>query len=329
MRALPTLRQLRHLVALADEGHFGRAAAACSLTQSSLSASIRELEATLGRTLVERTKRRVMVTPLGLQVVDKARALLADAAAIVDLVDDAGEPLSGTLRLGVIPTIAPFLLPRTLPPLRRAYPKLRLYLKEQTSAELVDSVRRGSLDAALMAFPYPTPGLSVHVFAEDPFWVALPRGHALAERERVPAAALGDQTLLLLEEGHCLRDQALSVCGLAAHALPAGPQADLQGSSLHTLVQMADNGLGLTFLPKMAIDAGIARGTGLTVRPLDGPDASRRIGLAWRPGSPAARDVGLLAGFLAAELATPLPPERRPRHTESAAKAKSSTARGR
>ena len=311
MKPLPTLRQLRHLVALADHGHFSRAAEACALTQSSLSASIRELELTLGRTLVERTKRRVMVTPLGEQVVERARTLLADAEAIVDLVDDGRAPLSGAFRLGVIPTIAPFLLPRTLPALRRAHPDLRLYLKEQTSAELVDSVRRGLLDAALLAFPYPLAGLDSHIFAEDPFWVAFPRSHPFGERERVPVAALRDETLLLLEEGHCLRDQALAVCDLAAASPAADPGADVKGSSLLTLVQMADNGLGLTLLPKMAIDAGIVRGTRLAVRPLDGGEATRRIGFVWRKGSPASRDALLLADFLGSELATPIPAARR------------------
>jgi LysR family transcriptional regulator, hydrogen peroxide-inducible genes activator len=306
MERLPTLRQLQHLVALADTQHFGRAAEACAITQSSLSASIRELETTLGRRIVERTRRHVMLTPLGSHVVAKARDLILDAKCIVAMVEGAGKPLSGIIRMGTIPTIAPFLLPRTLPPLRAGYPDLRLYLKEQKSADLVESVRKGTLDVALLAFPFPTGDLEVRVFAEDTFWVAFPRGHALEARERVPVAALHGKVLLLLEEGHCLRDQALSVCGVGT----AAPNPDLQGSSLHTLVQMADNGLGLTILPKMAIDAGIIRGTGLAVRPLEGPDVARRIGLAWRRESPSARDFILLANFLETELATPLPPSR-------------------
>lgn len=300
---LPTLKQLRHLVALADHGHFGRAAEACLITQSSLSASLKELETLLGRRLVERTRRSVIVTPLGREVVERARALLVEAQEIVDLVAAAEAPLSGLLRLGVIPTIGPFLLPRVLPPLRRAYPDLRLYLKEDTSARLVDALRQGELDVILLAFPYPIPGLDSHVFAEDSFWLVFPRGHALAARERIPVGALRDQPLMLLEEGHCLRDQALAAC----QAGRGEAVSEFQGSSLPTLVQMADNGLGLTLLPKMAIDAGLTRGTGLDVRPLDGPGTVRRIGLAWRKAAARADEFGLLAGFLESELATPLP----------------------
>lgn len=306
MEPLPTIRQLRHLIALAETTHFGRAAEACAITQSSLSASIRELETVLGRRIVERSRRSVVLTPLGAEVVARAREVVSRTQGIVELVQGAGAPLSGTVRLGTLPTIAPFLLPRALPPLRASYPDLRLYLKEQKSADLVDAVRGGALDVALMAFPYPTGDLSVRVFAEDAFWVAFPRDHDLAELERISAASLEGESLLLLEEGHCMREHALSVCGAAARG--AGP--DMQGSSLHTLVQMADNGLGMTVLPKMAIDAGITRGTHLAVRPLEGAVVARRIGLAWRRHSAQERDFQLLAGFLEGELATPLPPSR-------------------
>lgn len=306
-RHLPTLKQLRHLVALVEHAHFGRAAEACFITQSSLSASLRELETLLGSRLVERTRRSVIVTPLGRDVAARARALLVGAREIVDLVAAAATPLSGLLRLGVIPTIGPFLLPRVLPPLRWAYPDLRLYLKEDTSARLIEALRQGELDLVLLAFPYSIPGLDSHVFAEDPFWLAFPRGHDLATRERIPAIALRDQPLMLLEEGHCLRDQALAACA-ATDGMAA---SEFQGSSLPTLVQMADNGLGLTLLPKMAIDAGLLRGTRLDVRPLDGPGTVRRIGLAWRRAAARTGEFILLAGFFESELATPLPRRRR------------------
>ncbi len=303
-RPLPTLRQLRHLTALADQRHFGRAADACLLTQSSLSASIRELESILGRVLVERTRRSVMVTPLGLEVVARARKVLAGVEDLADRVAASHGPLRGRLRLGVIPTISPFLLPRVLPALRKAHPGLKLYLREETSAALLRKLAAGQLDGALLAFPFETPGMETNIFADDPFWVAFPRGHAFDGKERLSPADLKSEDPLLLEEGHCLRDHALLATGAAAGGAAEGRFA---GTSLHTLVQMVDNGLGLTLLPKMAVDAGITKGTRVRVRPLEGKGTSRRIGLAWRPTFPGKGDFALLAGFFRDELATPLP----------------------
>lgn len=306
LRPLPSLKQLRHLVAVADHGHFGRAAAACFVTQSSLSASIKELERLLGKVLIERTRRSVMLTPLGDDVVARARTVLTDVDEIVDLVTASGHPLTGSLRLGVIPTIGPFLLPRVLPALRRAYPRLRLYLREDRSARLTDGLAGGNLDLLLLAFPYPAEGFETYLFAEDPFWVAFPRGHRYAGEERVAGADLDDETVLLLEEGHCLRGHAMAVCGRAGEI----PATEFQASSLHTLVQMVDNGLGLTVLPKMAIDAGIAKATGVQMRPLEGKGTSRKIGFVWRRSSPRGEEFALLAGFFRDELGTPLPPRR-------------------
>ncbi|MCH7889292.1 MAG: LysR family transcriptional regulator [Proteobacteria bacterium] len=305
---LPSMRQLRHLVAVADHGHFGRAAEACLITQSSMSASIKELETLLGKVLIERTRRSVMLTPLGTDIVARARKVLTDAEAIVDLVTASGAPLAGSIRLGVIPTIGPFLLPRVLPALRSAYPELKLYLREEQTGRLIDGLAAGDLDLLLIAFPYPTPGFETHLFAEDPFWVAFPRGHGFAAKERLTGADLEGEEVLLLEEGHCLRDHALSACDTARH--PGA--AEFQASSLHTLVQMVDNGLGLTLLPKMAIDAGIARGTRVEARPLEGKGTSRKIGFAWRPSSPRKHEFALLAEFFRDELATPLPPHSNP-----------------
>ena len=298
------MRQLRHLVAVADHGHFGRAAEACLITQSSMSASIKELETRLGKVLIERTRRSVMLTPVGADVVARARKVLTDVGEIAELVAASGAPLSGSMRLGVIPTIGPFLLPRVLPALRETYPELKLYLREEQTARLIDGLAAGDLDLLLIAFPYPVPGFETHLFAEDPFWVAFPRGHAHAGKERLTGADLKGEEMLLLEEGHCLRDQALSACDTAT--------AEFQASSLHTLVQMVDNGLGLTLLPKMAIDAGIARGTRVAARPLDGKGAARQIGFAWRPSSPRKHEFALLAEFFRDELATPLSPHSNP-----------------
>ncbi len=307
LRPLPSLKQLRHLVAVADHGPFGRAAAACFLTQSSLSASIKELEGLLGKVLIERTRRSVMLTPLGEEVVARARTVLTDVDEIVDLVTASGDPLTGSVRLGVIPTIGPFLLPRVLPALRRAYPRLRLYLREDRSARLIDGLAGGDLDLLLLAFPYPAEGFETYLFAEDPFWIAFPKGHRYTGEERVAGTDLEDETVLLLEEGHCLRGHAISACGRAGEI----PATEFQASSLHTLVQMVDNGLGLTVLPKMAIDAGIAKATGVQMRPLEGQGTSRQIGFVWRTSSPRREEFALLAGYFRDELGTPLPPRRR------------------
>lgn len=303
-KPLPSLRQLRHLVAVAEFGHFGRAAESCFVTQSSLSASIKALETLLGRILVERTRRRVMMTPLGSEVAARARRLLADAGDIVDLVAASGAPLAGTLRLGVIPTIGPFLLPRVMPALRRAYPELKIYLREEQTAPLIEGLAAGALDLLLIAFPYPVPGMETHVFATDPFFVAFPPAHPFADRERLTGPDLRGEELLLLDDGHCLRDHALRVRGIGA------PPAGFQATSLPTLVQMVDGGLGLTLLPKMAIDGGIVRGTRVQTRPLEGRGASRRIGLAWRPSSARKDEFALLADVFRDELGTPLPPAR-------------------
>jgi LysR family hydrogen peroxide-inducible transcriptional activator len=290
LRRLPSLTQMRHLVALAEHRHFGRAAAACFVTQSTLSASIKELESLLGEVLIERTRRMVMPTPLGLTVVDRARKVLTGAEEIVDMVAAAGVPLSGSLRLGVIPTIAPFLLPRVLPALRRDHTGLQLYLREDTSARLVAALKGGELDLALLAFPYDLEGLESEIFAEDPFQVALPGRHELAGRRRLRGRDLIGQELLLLEEGHCLRDQIIAA-GVAA---PAG---QFQASSLHTIVQMVDSGLGLTLLPEMAVAAGLTRGTEIEMRPLQGAAFRRHIGFAWRPSSPRRADFVLLSEY--------------------------------
>ena len=310
MKPQPTLRQLRHLVAVAEQRHFGRAARTCLVTQSALSASIKELELLLDAALIERSKRLVMATPLGRELVARARLILRHVDDLVDAAGGGGEPLSGTLRLGVIPTIGPFLLPRVLPALRDAHPRLALYLREDQTAALLDRLEAGDLDALLLAFPYDAGKAKTMIFADDPFLLAMPLDHPLAARERIDRRALADETLLMLEEGHCLRGQTIAACDLESAS-----RADVfQATSLHTLVQMVDNGLGLTLLPKMALDAGIIRGTRLTVRPL-AASASRRIGLAWRGTSARAAEFSLLGGFFRDELGTPITGAAKPRKT--------------
>ncbi|HLI12944.1 MAG TPA: hydrogen peroxide-inducible genes activator [Alphaproteobacteria bacterium] len=294
---LPTLRQLRHLTALAEHRHFGKAAAACHVTQSTLSASIKELEDTLGAALVDRTKRSVVLTPLGEETVRRGRRVLQEAEELALNARAAGEPLSGALRMGVIPTISPFLLPQILPTLRRAYPKLKLYLKEDLTERLIEQLENGQLDVVLMALPYDARNLETEALFEDRFSLAVPRDHPLAAEKRVKASELEGEPLLLLQDGHCLRQHALSACGIHTRR----PVDAFEATSLHTLVQMVDNGLGITLLPQLAIDAGIAKGTRLVFRPLVSDEPSREIGLAWRRGT-ARRDEFHLLGRAIAHL---------------------------
>lgn len=303
MKPTPTLRQLRHFLSLAEHRHFGRAAEACLLTQSSLSASIREMETVLGARLFERTKRSVMLTALGREMLEPAGDILVRVDDLTDLAGRAGEPLAGELRLGVIPTIGPFLLPRVMPGLRDAYPGLRLYLLEAHTEALLRRVADGDLDLALIALPYATDKLEVHAFADDPFLAVFPRGHELGGHETLTPARLRTASLLVLEDGNCLAAQTLAMGKLAERVRPG----DFHATSLHTLVQMVDNGLGVTVLPKMAVDGGILRGLKLDFRPFSSPRASRRIALAWRRTSVRGDEFRLLASMFRDELATPVP----------------------
>jgi len=303
-KRLPTLTQLRHLVALDRYRHFGKAAEACFITQSSLSLSIRELESGLRAQLVERTRRSVMLTKLGEEIVRRALTVIADVASIAELAEADGSVLTGDLRLGVIPTIAPFLLPRTLPRLRASYPDLKLYLREGHTADLVRQLQSGDLDVLLLAFPYPAAGLQTLLFADDPFWVAYPHGQAPGNTGAVSRDCLKKEKLLVLEEGNCLRDHAFGACRLDA----GSANVEFQASSLHTLIQMVDNGLGVTLIPRMAIDGGIAAATRTELRPMEGTGTSRQIGLAWRPTSARQSDFKLLAEFFSTALAS-CPPQ--------------------
>lgn len=290
---LPTLKQLQYLVALHDHGHFGRAADSCFITQSTLSASLRELETLLGNTLVERTRRVVRFTQLGQRIVAKARRVLHEAEELADMARAEREPLTGELRMGVIPTIAPFLLPSLLPQLRAEWPRLKLYLREETSQAACDSLQRGQLDCVLLAMPFGCGDVDVEELFDDELLVAFPRD----EEPTGPSVAPNDIAagrLLLLEDGHCLKDHALSACNRPE----LRASATMMGTSLHTLVQMVDNGLGVTMVPRMALDAGLLAGTGVSVRPLEADHASRRIALIWRRGSPRSEEFRLLGEAL-------------------------------
>src|SRR5918993_3017400 len=283
---LPTVKQLQYLVALRQHGHFGRAAEASFVTQSTLSAGLRELENLLGVVLVERTRRVVRFTPLGQKIAEKALRVLRESEELTDMARAEGKPLHGELRLGVIPTIAPFLLPAMLPRLRGEWPNLKLYLREEASQAACDALHRGQLDCVLLAMPYACGEVDVAVLFDDPLYVAFPKGEAPGEGAVEPSA-IDETRLLLLEDGHCLKDHALSACNRPE----LRAEATMMGTSLHTLVQMVDNGLGLTFIPAMAIEAGILDDTRVEARPLRSSQGFRRIALAWRRSSPREEEV--------------------------------------
>ena len=293
---LPTLKQLQYLVALKDHGHFGRAADSCFVTQSTLSAGIKELESLIGVTLVERNRRVVRFTPLGARVAEKAQRILRETEDLGDMVRAAGKPLSGELRMGVIPTIAPFLLPALLPRLRRQWPDLKLYLREEPSQAACDSLHRGQLDCVLLALPYACGDVDSVPLLEDRLLVAFPPGAADRLPKAVPPSAIDATKLLLLEDGHCLKDHALSACNRPE----LRAEASILGTSLHTLIQMVDNGLGMTLVPEMAVKAGILENTGVVARPLDAAHPSRQIALVWRKGSPREKEFRMLADELKA-----------------------------
>jgi LysR family hydrogen peroxide-inducible transcriptional activator len=291
---LPTLKQLQYLVALHDSGHFGRAAEACFVTQSTLSAGIRELETLIGVVLVERTRRVVRFTPLGERIVDKARRVLREADELGDLARAAGRPLSGEMRMSVIPTIAPFMLPRILPRLRREYPDLKLFLREETSGQACESLHNGRVDCVLLALPYACGDVETETLFDDRLFVAFHEGE-MGTAPTIDPDDIDQSRLLLLEDGHCLKDHALAACNRPE----LRAEATMLGTSLHTMVQMVDNGLGMTMLPEMAVDAGILEHTHVAARPLEAANASRHIALVWRRASPREKDFRLLAGVLA------------------------------
>lgn len=294
MSALPSLRQLSYLVALADRLNFRAAAEAQFVTQSTLSAGIKELETLLGAQLVERDKRRVRLTAVGEEVAARARELLAGATDLTESARSAAAALSGPMRLGAIPTVAPFLLPEVLPPLRRAYPALKLYLREDLTERLLERLRAGGLDMALIALPYDTGDLHVRELFKDEFWYVAREDDAAASNKEVVIRKLDTGDIILLEEGHCLRDHAIAACGPRRGEW----EAKIEATSLHTLIQMVEGGLGVTLLPEIALRAGILKGTRLIARPFASPAPSRTLALVTRRASPRRRDAEMLADFI-------------------------------
>jgi LysR family hydrogen peroxide-inducible transcriptional activator len=293
---LPTLRQLQYLKLLAENGSFGRAAEAAHVTQPTLSAGIQELERTLGASVVDRARTGVILTTVGEEALRRATVILNEAEELVEAAKNAGQPLAGRFRLGVIPTVAPFLLPKALPLLRERFPKLRLFLREDLTHRLIASLKGGQLDAALIALPYDMAGLDCAHVSDDELLAAMPEGSPLAAEARVRPEDLERAGLILLEDGHCLREHALAACGLKPPR-SAGEES-FAATSLPTLVQMVGSGLGVTFLPAMAVEAGLARAAPIVVRPIAAENPRREIVVAWRAGSNRGVEGKLLARTL-------------------------------
>jgi len=272
------LRDLRYLVALADERHFGRAAEKCFVSQPTLSAQVRKLEEYLGVPLVERRPKRVTLTETGEKVVQRARRVLQEADAIVEVAKTERDPLAGQLKLALIPTVGPYLLPHVVRPLRKALPRLKLLLYEYQTGPLLEKLRDGELDLGILALPVPLDGLETAPLYDEPFTVAMPANHPLAERDRIKLEDLRGETLLLLEDGHCLRDQALEVCS----RIRLNEEQDYRATSLETLRQMVAAGHGITLLPELAAASPVGTARGLRIRPFSKPTPVRTIGAVWR-----------------------------------------------
>ncbi|MGO1541687.1 MAG: DNA-binding transcriptional regulator OxyR [Luteimonas sp.] len=294
------LRDIYYLVALADHRHFGRAAAACYVSQPTLSTQIRKLEAELGVALVERNPRRVMLTPAGHEAAERARRIVAEVEQMKEAARRDQDPESGAVRLGIFPTLGPYLLPHVVPAVRRRFPKLELLLVEEKSDVLLARLREGRLDAAILALPVDDDQLHSEPLFEEPFVLAVPEAHPLATHASLRMQDLGNERLLLLEDGHCLREQALEVCHLAG----AHEKSEFRATSLETLRQMVAANVGLTLLPALAVKPPVARSPDIRLVPFTDPPPSRHIAMVWRRSSALDGFLRHLAGLFRA-----LPPE--------------------
>jgi LysR family hydrogen peroxide-inducible transcriptional activator len=292
------LRDLRYLVALADERHFGKAAERCFVSQPTLSAQIRKLEDYLGVALVERQPKRVSLTETGEKIVARARLVLQEADAIVEIARTDRDPLSGALKLALIPTVGPYLLPHVVGPLRKAVPRLKLMLYEYQTAPLLEKLRAGELDCGIIALPMPTEGLETEVLYDEPFTLAVPANHPLADRDRVKLEDIKDETLLLLEDGHCLRDHALSVCS----RIRLNQEQDYRATSLETLRQMVAAGHGITLLPELAAATPVGTARGLKIKAFTRPAPVRTIGAVWRKSTTRSKAIDAVIAAIRAAM---------------------------
>jgi LysR family hydrogen peroxide-inducible transcriptional activator len=300
---MPTIRQLEYVTAIEDNGTFQSAADACHVSQPGLSTQVKQLEEFLGLQLFERGRKPLLVTPAGREILQRARVVLAAMNELQEAARCLGQPLTGKLRLGVIPTVAPYLLPAVLPAVRRAHPALRLELHEARTLDLVGALDKGNLDLLLLALEAPLGNVTTFPLFEDPFLLAVPKGHRLAGRKRIREADLAGEDVLLLDDGHCLRTQALSICTRAG----AADLGDLRASSLATLLSMVAGGSGVTLLPELATRASAILDRDLALVPFSRPVPARTIGFAWRTTSP--RDAEF------AELANLFQPKVRPKRS--------------
>jgi LysR family hydrogen peroxide-inducible transcriptional activator len=280
MIKLPSLKQLQYFLALTETRHFGRAAERCFISQSAFSNAIQELEATLDARLVDRTNRHVTITATGQDIAVQARLVMRDMETLVESARGPQTPLSGELRLGVIPTIAPFMLPEVLPRLRESYPDLRLFLIEDQTQRVYERLMNGDLDVLLLALPWPLQGVEEMPLFDDPFCLACREGTKRVDPNNYRFNRLDSESILLLEEGHCLREHALAACRIRN----TQKVRRFGASSLLTLIEMVDADLGITFLPEMAREAAMLRNTRVQLHPLD-EDSFRTVGLVWRKGS--------------------------------------------
>ena len=281
------LRALQYFVKLADLRHFSKAADACFVSQPTLSTQIKKLEEELGVQLVERSPKNIMLTPVGEEIADRARLVLSDIDQIRALARRSGNPAEGSVRLGLFPTLAPYLLPHVVPQIREAYPNLRLQLSEEKTETILTMLRQGELDAGLLALPIHDEGLEMKILFEEPFVVAAPAEHPLAKKPQISMKDLDGTELLLLEEGHCLREHALEVCALAG----AHERVDFHATSMETLRQMVAASVGVTLMPLLSVKPPIAETQNVVIRPFDDPAPSRTVALVWRSSS-------ALSGFL-------------------------------
>lgn len=286
---LPTVKQLKYFVALEEKEHFGKAAEACFVSQSAFSVAIKELENHLGAQLVDRTNKNVTITRIGREVANKARLCLRDLEHLTEVARSNEDLLSGRLNLGVIPTIAPFVLPALMPCLRDAYPDLQLYLREDTTQAIYDRLMGGELDVILIAMPYKLSNVESLVLFKDHFLLACHKNTRYLDPRHYDFKSLPDESVLLLEDGHCLRDHALSACSLQNQETVSRFEA----SSLYTLVEMVNSDIGITYLPEMANDSIILKHTDIKTYPMR-KDSYREIGLVWRKGSARGEEFRLL-----------------------------------
>ena len=283
------LKDLRYLVALADTRHFGRAAERSFVSQPTLSAQLKKLEDYLGVQLIERAPKRVQLTAAGEEIVERARRILDASEEIVELARGHRDPLAGRLRLALLPTIGPYLLPNVAGRLRKQLPRLELMLYEYQTDPMLEKLHSGEIDVGILALPVPMDGLDSYELYREPFTVAMPSGHKLAQKSSIKVDDLAHETLLLLEDGHCLRDQALDICSSTA----VHEKQDFRATSLETLRQMVSAGVGITLLPELAGRGAYGNARGVAIRPFVKPVPTRTIGAVWRKSS--ARREAILA----------------------------------